>query len=235
MSLYEKENTKMILEISNFVYQNGYYPPRGTLSSDHRDMSKALTRYRTGEVFLTEEQVQLLAALDDFLTRTEKNIQEIESFYEKNRCLPTGEKERLVGIIGDYKSGKIPITLAQKKRLENIGAFKSNTERMVCSIESFVHHYGKQPKRGDKTPEGYDMGDAIIGYRNGKRALTLNQRERLEIIGISLPNAKIKEEFPLKIRIAKEPGEQRLSERIKKLKQERESLKNEISEKKRKL
>lgn len=216
--------TKLILEISNYVHKNGQFPPRGTLSSDGKDMGKAITRYRTGELDLKKEQIAILERLGDFLSRTEKNIQELEEFYSNHGHLPLGDAyAEYKDIMWTYKSGKVPITEEQRERLDKIGALSDKTERMIRSIETFYKKYGKEPKRGDQTVEGYDMGNAIIGYRNGKRALTLSQVSRLNNIGIELPNALIKDEKNPKTRII-EKSEKTLSEKIKKLKEEKESL-----------
>lgn len=235
MSFYENETTKMILEILKYAKKNGEYPTVGVLASNGHDMGKALTRFRTGEVKLTEKQVEMFAMVDDFLSRTEKNIQKLESFYKENGYLPVGEEQKqLVDILWTYKSGKVPINFNQKQRLEAIGAFLSNTERMIRSIEAFYRSEGTTPRRGDKTKDGYDMGNAIIGYRNGKRQLTLNQKNRLEAIGIKLPYARIKDESKVSVRIIPEKSDKTLSERIKKLKQQKESLLGEESNAKKK-
>ena len=78
------------------------------------------------------------------------------------------------------------------------------------------------------------MGNAIIGYRNGKRELTISQMERLKTIGITFLNMKIKAEQVVRTRIISE-NEKSLSEKIKQLKAERDNLINDsntIKEKK---
>ncbi len=218
----EEKTTSMILEISDFVLTHGEFPSRGVLSSDGRDMGKALTRYRTGEVKLTENQIELLSLIDQFLSKTEKNVREIELFYKENGMLPVGDK-RLMDVIHSYQSGKVPITLDQKQRLESIGAFDTPTERMVRFIESYYEDYGEIPVRGVKSREGYDAGSAVIGYRTGKRKLTENQKNRLERIGIGFRHALIKEEVSLNIRVVH--SEYTLSQKIEQLRNEKDSLK----------
>lgn len=214
---------QLIIEICAYIYEHGEYPPRGFLSRDGKDLGKALTRFRTLETPLSQEQIKLLAEADSFLSRTEKNIQEIEAYYELHKCLPLGETNvRLVEIMGNYKEGKVPITKEQRVRLEKMGVFLSKTERMVRSILAYYNEYHKVPGKGKKSPDGYDMGVALIGYRTGKRMLTLNQKERLEQKGILLPNAVIKEEGKLSIReIDKKTT---LADQIEELKKERNSL-----------
>ncbi len=219
----EEKTTKMILEISDFVLQHGVFPPRGTLSSDGRDMGKALTRYRTGEVHLTKTQLELLELIDHFLSRTEYNIREIELFYEQHGVLPIGDK-RMMDTIHSYRIGKVPITLDQQRRLEKIGAFLTPTERMVTFIESYYENYEEIPVRGVKTKEGYDAGNALIGYRTGRRQLTEQQKQRLEKIGVRFRNAMIKDEMDCNIRIISKEQDQLLSEKLKCLKAERELM-----------
>ena len=235
MKKQEDKTTRLILEISNYVHKYGEFPRRGTLSIDGIDMGKAITRARTGELTLTKEQIAILERLDDFLSRTEKNIQELEKFYIEHGHLPLGDVySKYKDIMWTYKSGKVPITESQRKRLEVIGALLDKTERMVRSIEAFYKENGTLPKRGDKTVEGYDMGNAIIGYRNGKRELTISQMERLKTIGITFLNMKIKAEQVVRTRIISE-NEKSLSEKIKQLKAERDNLINDsntIKEKK---
>jgi len=84
MKKQEDKTTRLILEISNYVHKYGEFPRRGTLSIDGIDMGKAITRARTGELTLTKEQIAILERLDDFLSRTEKNIQELEKFYSEH-------------------------------------------------------------------------------------------------------------------------------------------------------
>lgn len=226
MGIYETKTTQMILEIANYVFQYGHFPLKGTLSSDKRDMGKALTRYRTGEDVLTKQQVELLSLLDDFIKQTEKNIRQLEAFYQEHNCLPIGKTNKtLVEVMTTYKTGKVPITESQRNRLEKMGVFLSNTERMVLYIENYYNRYHKLPVSGIKTPEGYDMGSAIKGYRSGKRLLTQGQKERLEKIGINLSNAMIKEEPVLRTRIVREPKEQSLAQRIESLKAEKNDFK----------
>ena len=93
---------------------------------------------------------------------------------------------------------------------------------MIQAIEAYCNKYHKAPGRGKKSPEGYDMGSALIGYRSGKRQLTLDQKRRLESKGISLPNATIKKEPIISVRI--EERKETLSDKIEKLKAERASL-----------
>lgn len=215
--------TKLVIEICDYIYAHGEYPPRGFQSKEGKDLGKALTRFRSGETKLTKEQISLLAEADSFLSRTEKNIQELEEYYHLHGCLPLGEEQtRLKDVMGSYKSGQVPITKAQYQRLEAIGVLLSNTERMIRAIEAYCDMYHKAPGRGKKSPEGYDMGSALIGYRNGKRKLTLDQKRRLERKGIFLPNAIIKEEPTTSVRMVDE--KETLSDKIKKLKAERESL-----------
>lgn len=215
--------TKLIIEICDYIYTHGEYPPRGFLSSDGKDLGKALTRYRSLETPLNQEQIELLTQADLFLSRTEKNIQEIEAYYKTHQCLPLGEENaRLVEIMGNYKEGKVPITKEQRDRLDKMGVFFSKTERMIQAIEAYYKENHKVPGRGKKSPDGYDMGSALIGYRNGKRRLTLEQKQRLEKIGISLPNAVMKEEAKLSTRVIDK--KETLSDKIEKLRAERESL-----------
>ncbi|MCI8544847.1 MAG: hypothetical protein HFH09_01290 [Bacilli bacterium] len=214
---------KLVTEVCDYIYTNGDYPPRGFLSSDGKDLGKALTRFRTGETKLTNEQISRLADADSFLSRTEKNIRELEEYYHMHGCLPLGEEQvRLRDVMNSYKSGDVPITKEQYQRLEAIGVFFSNTERMIQAIEAYCNKYHKAPGRGKKSPEGYDMGSALIGYRSGKRQLTLDQKRRLESKGISLPNATIKKEPIISVRI--EERKETLSDKIEKLKAERASL-----------
>lgn len=215
--------TQLVIEICNYIYANGEYPPRGFLSSEKKDLGKALTRFRTGETKLTDEQISRLADADSFLSRTEKNIRELEEYYREHGCLPLGaEQVRLRDVMGSYKSGDVPITKEQHQRLEAIGVLLSNTERMIRAIEAYCDKYHKKPGRGQKSPEGYDMGSALIGYRSGKRKLTLDQKRRLEKKGIFLPNATIKEELTTSVRVVE--GKETLSDKIEKLKAERERL-----------
>ncbi|MCI9233757.1 MAG: hypothetical protein HFH08_04065 [Bacilli bacterium] len=166
---------KLVTEVCHYIYTHGEYPPRGTLSSEGKDLGKALTRFRSGETKLTKEQIEILGEADLFLSRTEKNVREIEAYYNMHGCLPLGEENaRLVEVMGNYKDGKVPITSAQYQRLEVIGVFLNNTERMIRAIEAYCEKYHKAPSRGKKSPEGYDMGSALIGYRSGKRQLTLD-------------------------------------------------------------
>lgn len=214
---------KLVTEVCDYIYAHGEYPPRGLLSSEGKDLGKALTRFRTGETQLKPEHINLLAQADSFLSRTEKNIRELEEYYRLHRCLPLGEEHvRLREVMDSYKSGQVPITKAQYQRLEVIGVFLSNTERMVQAIEAYCDMYHKAPGRGKKSPEGYDMGSALIGYRSGKRMLTLGQKQRLEKKGILLPNAIIKEEPTISVRTVE--GKETLSDKIEKLKAEKESL-----------
>ena len=215
--------TKLIQEVCDYIYKNGQYPPRGVLSSDGKDLGKALTRYRSGELSLSKEQVELLAQVDDFLSRTEKNIVELEKYYAEHNCLPLGDTNaRLREVMKSYKSGEVPLTASQKERLERIGVLLDSTERMVQAIEAYCDKYHKAPGRGKKSPEGYDMGSAIIGYRNGKRKLTLAQKNRLEAKGIALSNATLKAEANITPRIIGEKTT--LSVQIKQLKEERDKL-----------
>lgn len=231
MGVYETKTTKMILEIANYVFEYGEFPLKGTFSSDKRDMGKALTRYRTGEDKLTKQQVELLSLLDDFIKKTEKNIAELESYYQLHGCLPISKtNRRLVEVMSSYKMGKVPITESQRKRLDKIGIFQSSTERMVRYIEQYYLHHFELPRPGKKTKEGYDMGNAIKGYRSGKRLLTLNQKERLEKLGINLSKAVIKEEPIFRTRIIKEASEKSLAQRIKRLKEEKERYSKTLSD-----
>jgi len=223
MNRHEETNL-MIREIGVYVKEHGEYPPRGVKASNGKDLGKATTRYRTGEIELTNEQIEMLAMIDDFLSRTEKNIQELEQYYKEFGHIPTGEdNKRLVDIIGTYKSGKVPVTANQRERLEAIGVLISNTERMIRSIEVFYKENGRVPGRGYKTAEGYDMGNAIIGYRRGKRLLTLDQKRRLELLGIDMSQAKIKDEPNIQVREISQK-ETELSFRIKQLKEEKASI-----------
>lgn len=233
MSVYEQNTTKMVLEICDYFFEKGKFPEKGILSSDGRDMGKALIRYKMGDAALTESHVELLSLLSDFMNRTEKNIQELENYYQKNHCLPIGEKQKIwTRVMSSYKHGKVPITEQQRQRLEKIGVFKTTTERMIQSIENYYHEYGEAPIRGQKSKEGYDMGNAIIGYRNGKRLLTLGQKVRLERIGISLPRAQIKEEQTWSIRVITKKDSKKitLAERIRELKKMKKSF-TEVPEK----
>ncbi len=221
---------KLVIEICNYIYEHGEYPPRGVISSEGKDLGRALTRFRIGETKLTNEQIEFLGKADKFLSRTEKNIQELEAYYQVHGCLPLGDEHvRLREVMGSYKSGQVPITKEQYQRLEAIGVFLSNTERMVQAIESYCDKFHKAPTRGKKSPEGYDMGNAIIGYRSGKRQLTLEQKQRLERIGISLPNASLKEDAIVSIRQIEK--KETLSDKIEKLKAEKESLISTAEEK----
>lgn len=218
----EEKTTKLISEISRAYQQNGR-PKRNELTTDGRDMGKGLTRMKTLELHLTDDQLYCLAMLDDFSSQTEKNIQELETFYEKNGCLPLGEDyKHLKDVMYSYKSGKVPLTESQKDRLEAIGVFLTNTERMIQAIEIFYDKFGLLPKKGDKSKEGYDMGLALIGYTTGKRQLTLEQKQRLEKKGVVFENALIKEPPKLKIRLIEE--KETLSEQIKRLKMEKATL-----------
>lgn len=218
-----ENKTELVEEICAYIFEHGQYPPRGYLSKTGKDLGKALTRFRTGEVRLEKQQIELLAAADEFLSRTEKNIQELEQFYHEHGHLPLGEENiRFREIMGSYKSGKVPITKEQQARLENIGVLLDSTERMIRAIEAYCEKNHKAPGKGKKSPEGYDMGSALIGYRTGRRKLTLAQKRRLEAKGISLPNAVIKEEKQIAVRVI--PKKETLADQIQKLKQERETL-----------
>ncbi len=172
---------------------------------------------------MTKDQIELLAHADDFLSRTERNIRELEIYYQQHGCLPLGEKNhRLTDVMGSYKSGQVPLTEVQKHRLELIGVLLDSTERMIRAIEAYCDRYHRAPVRGMKSPEGYDMGSALIGYRSGKRKLTPTQKMRLEAKGILLPNATIKEERPSSVRIVEEKPT--LAQQIQSLKAEKETL-----------
>lgn len=218
-----RTTTKLILEICDYIIKNGEEPPRGTLSSDGRDMGNALKRYRSREIPLNEAQIGLLAAVDDFLARTEKNIRELEEFYRIHGHLPLGDTYiKYKGIMDSYKNGVVPVTEKQKERLEKIGVFLSNTERMIRAIENYYTTYHKIPSKDAKSPEGYNMHDAIKGYKSGKRKLTFDQKKRIEALGIPLPNAVIKEETVFHIRTVSEKVT--LADQIEQLKKERKAL-----------
>ncbi len=204
---------KLVTEVCDYIYKNGDYPPKGFLSKEGKDLGKALTRFRTGETKLTNEQIECLGRADSSLSSTEKNIRELEEYYRVHGCLPVGEEQvRLRDVMNSYKSGDVPITNEQYQRLEAIGVFLSNTERMIQAIEAYCNKYHKAPGRGKKSPEGYDMGSALIGYRSGKRQLTLDQKQRLESKGILLPNATIKNAPIISVRI--EERKETLSDKI---------------------
>lgn len=228
MATSEEKTTQLIKEIVIYTKMHGNLPKKGVLSSDGRDMGKALTEYRSGKRSLTKGQLELLALLDSFESIAEKNIQKLEENYNEHGYLSLSKENdsQLQQALYNFRNGKTPITSSQRNRLEKIGAFSTVTELMISSIEEFYEKYKVLPKIGDTNIRNKDMGIAIANYKQGKLALTLGQKMRLERLGLSLSKAKIKEEKGFSVKIIPEKKDT-LSDKIMSLRTKKEQTQRE--------
>ena len=227
--LKKEEITKLLIEVSHIFCTYGEFSDE-LISSTGYDIRQFLCDCYAEKIEFTNTQIDLFYLLKRLISKTEKNIIELENYYRIYGCLPTSrENSRLYKAINDYKHGKIALTETQKSRLENIGALSSATEKMVFSIEQFYIENNRLPLKGECNHYFYDMGQAIEDYQNGIRLLTINQKMRLEKLGVHFRNVLLKEEEELSIQLVDRETKIR-SKRLTQLKKEREMLLTKLLE-----